>query len=359
MLTTSGLISLSNLIAERSVAIELGRTRPNQISLGEFDTRALANIPSGTIRLSDLYGKSSAVPLLPPIDAYIFDTPAAANAFMTVFVPPTPAEVFSSWGRFAGNNWFPPGTTPTGEATAWQYNVALDRIECTLNTGSPVGFISPTKLDNYSHETTLSSTNPDDDWIGVVAAFANTGSQNIVLYAGRANTAKTWALYLQVGNTTTTLINGSNAATAGFVNGTYQGWVRSGPTRVKVERIGNTIRAQCSTFGQLTYNATTVLTYDMSTNPTLAPLLGPQSYGYLAWSQNASTFTDTVFSGGLAADMVYVVETGDVWKYDVASNTWRLQATTIANSIGFPRYVTNPVTGFVYLIGQTGIVTKQ
>ena len=56
-LQSSGAISLGN------VNTELGRSATATISLGETAVRTLAGVPSGTISLSNLYGKSNAPPV--------------------------------------------------------------------------------------------------------------------------------------------------------------------------------------------------------------------------------------------------------------------------------------------------------
>ncbi len=53
-------ISLSDVMAELRTS-NPGRAYP--ISLGDADVRALAGVPSGPISLSDLYGKSSYLPM--------------------------------------------------------------------------------------------------------------------------------------------------------------------------------------------------------------------------------------------------------------------------------------------------------
>lgn len=53
-LQSSGAISLAN------VNVELGRSSTAQISMNESAVRSLAGVPSGAIKMSDFYGKSSA-----------------------------------------------------------------------------------------------------------------------------------------------------------------------------------------------------------------------------------------------------------------------------------------------------------
>lgn len=59
-LPTSPPISLSDVLTELRV-VNSGRSLP--ISLGDADVRNLAGKPSGAVSLSDLYGKSSYIPM--------------------------------------------------------------------------------------------------------------------------------------------------------------------------------------------------------------------------------------------------------------------------------------------------------
>ena len=348
MLQTTGKITLSD------IRTELGTF--GQTNMGRVDSRALAAKPSGAIKMSDFRGKWQD---LPQIEAYLYDSTTAFNAFTASFTPPTNQQIFNTWGRFSANSWFPSGTTPTGEATAWMYDSTLGRCVCTANTATVVGFVSTELLDNYVLETTLSSTNADDDTIGVIASFKNDGTNNIYVYVARVNySTNNWVMRVVKGTTATTLVNGTNAATMGFQNSALQGWAASGPTRVKIQRSGNLLSAMCSPFGSLTYDASTYMSFDLTTNVNTALLVGKQSYGYLAASQNAATFSDSVLSGGLNAGTAYNTVTGQVKTYNPATGLWEVQAATIAASLGYPRKVLNPETGILFSISPTGVITR-
>ncbi len=350
MIKASGTIKLSD------VRTELGT--PGSIGLAGSPARTVAGIASGAIKLSNFYNKYA---LLPQIEAYIYDNTTAFNAFLSSAVPPTPQSVFDTWGRFAANTWFPSGTTPTGEATAWLYNTTLSRIECTLNTSGMVGFVSIEKLDNYILEATLGSTNGDDDVVGLVAAFKNGGTNNLAVLVVRTNdgVAPNWAIRLQNAATISTLVSGASAVTAGFPTAqSLGGWAASGTTKVKVQRSGNMIYATCSQFGQTAYNETTLIQFDLNSNTTTQALLGKQSYGYCAHSQFAAYFSGTTLTGTLAMDKAYNTVTGAVMKFNTTTSVWEAQAGTIAATLGYPRYVVNPNTGFTFFISPTGVITK-
>jgi len=60
-LPVSGSISLTQVMDELRVS---SPARAYPISLGDADVRALAGVPSGPISLTDLYGKSSYIPMV-------------------------------------------------------------------------------------------------------------------------------------------------------------------------------------------------------------------------------------------------------------------------------------------------------
>lgn len=234
------------------------------------------------------------------------------------------------------------------------------KIVTTTNSSTRIGFISSEKLDNYTFEATLASTNPDDDLIGLVVAHKRDGANNIILMAYRANyTASNWVLQLYDGSLATPqviLVNGSNSITTGFQNSTYNGWVTSGPTRIRIQRTGDIIKAWCSPFGSTVIDSTTLIQFDLNSHASTVKLKGLQSYGYMAYSQASSSFTDINLTGGLVSDTVYNTN-GQVWKYNGSS--WTLDAgTSLLNSIGYPRRVRNPSTGYIFNIDPNGIITR-
>jgi hypothetical protein len=349
MLPSTGPLSISAIRTELS---QIGA-----LNMGHSTARSLAAIASGAIKLSDFRGKYVS---LPQISAYLFDNTTDYNSFVSSFTPPTMSTVFNTWARFSNNSYFASGVTPTGDAAAWQYNSTLGRVECTLNTSTYVGFVSPEKLSSYTLEVTLSSTNGDDDMIGVVAAFIRTATPtNIAVMVVRTNNGlvPNWGIQLLNGATVTTLVNGQSAVTNGVNTAANSGpgWAGSGVTRVKVQRNGNIISAVCSPFGSTVYDSSTLISVDLSS---VAPsLVGAQSYGYCAYSQTASTYTDVSLAGGLVADTVYNAVTGETKKY--SAGVWSVvTGTPIATALGYPRKVLNPSTGILFNISPTGVITR-
>lgn len=110
--------------------------------------------------------------------AYIFSHDELM-AFKAVYQPPSLAQIFNEWSRYCEyptpGSYYPSGTPPQGEAASWEM-ISSSQFRCTVNSNAWTGFISPSKLDNYVHWATFSSTDDwnDDDFIGLVIAFKHT-----------------------------------------------------------------------------------------------------------------------------------------------------------------------------------------
>jgi len=293
---------------------------------------------------------------LPAIEAYLFSTAEAAN-FRNSYIPPTLAEIFSTWGRFSNNGlYFPPGTTPTGEAASWERY--LTGFRCTVNSVYMTGFVSPKEYDTYTHEATLSSTAVDDDTIALVIAFKRDGSTNRALLAIRepggmvSYTGSTsWSLATNINGVITKI---ASLASPAIIKKTGN-WNVVGKSRVRVERIGSMVTIQCSQFGTTSILAGSKIEIDLTNYPDLAWALDPCFYGYACQSQQYSTYADVLFEGGINASEIFDFDLNCTWEY--INNVWvQNTSKTIQSVLGYPRTITNPVNGFVYRIEQNYIL---
>lgn len=316
----------------------------------------------------------------PAIQAYVYDTTAEVDAFKSTHVPPAQTAVFNSWDRTSGNALFyPGGVGATGDAAAWTFQTNPDRVVQPNNTSALVSFISPQAYDNYEFETTLSSTNADDDVIGVVAAYARVNdTTNLQLMVWRTGggwaqgqgnaAAQSWNFGFSLDGATLAaadkpkmqyLLVGANRANAQTPAG--PGWAGVS-TRVRVVRRGNIITAKCSDWSS-DYNNVPLLdsseiSLDLSTIPQLAPLTGSAKYGYTTISQAQATYYNTTFSGGLDTGRVIDLQTNTVWKYSFASSTWTLASILPKDELGYVRTVTNPDTGETYFVTQDAVIKQ-
>ena len=84
------------------------------------------------------------------------------------------STIFNEWSRISHGSGLASPATPS-ELTAWMYDDVNDRVVCTANTVSMVGFISKDRFEEYIFETIVKSTNADDDVVGIVLAYKKVG----------------------------------------------------------------------------------------------------------------------------------------------------------------------------------------
>lgn len=282
-------------------------------------------------------------PDLAPSQAYVVNTTAEYDAATApTNAPPSQEDIFNSWPRFDGQNYYPTGTPPGGQATGWTYSDGT--IKSTVNSGNLIGFVSPDAKSSYTHAVTLSSTNADDDAIAVIIAFALVGGVPYSLLAWRSQggLGPTWALVEMQGTSRTVLTDGS--ATAPMIAG---GWGGAGnsPSRIEIVRNGNSVSAKCSQFGSSALDNATTLTYQI---PAGSAFEGTTPYGYAAQSQADATFSNIAMTGGLDATVVYDARTATpkVMVYNFTTQTWEQDLSrSIFRDQGYPRNITNPATG--------------
>lgn len=294
----------------------------------------------------------------PDGQAFIVNTPGELSAATgPTAEPPTPASVFATWGRYAGPDWYPSGSTPAGEATSWIYDSGTNQIRSTINSVNYIGFVSPEELSYYELTTRLGSGNTDDDLIGVVIAFVMDGTTPTTICAVRSNGGSiggtTWAIVQIAANTPTVLTNGSSFAPTTFTNPGGTGWQGSGQTVVRVKRDNRTITATCSQFGSGTLDPATEITYDI---PTGSIFDDTCSYGFMCQSQNDAHYDTLGFTGGLDQSTVYDITSSPPKVYEYTGSTWvHNPARSVFTELGQPRKITNPSTGKSYYLDNNTV----
>ena len=223
--------------------------------------------------------------------------------------PPTRQEVFDTWTRISHDN---TGNYPANasDLTAFSYNSTEDRIECLANLGRLTGFISPEGFGKYTFSSTVTSTDGDDDTIGLLFGFykdPDTGKEHtLTALRSQGGTLsgggyQIWYNHLQSDGQL--LFDGNNLVTeepdgaAGLHGGT--GW--SGiKTRIKIVRDGNsfTIQTSQNSLSDLTdddLDPSTTITINLG-DYTFGNLFAETSpYGYVNHSQGAATWTNITF----------------------------------------------------------------
>lgn len=257
--------------------------------------------------------------------------------------------IFNTWTRFRIG-----GTA--GEENSWSYDSVNDRVKCTVNSVGYIGFVSLDKYDNYSHEAKLTSTDADDDMIGVVIAYHKEDNGKVhTLTAMRvsgptqshflvAGAYTRWAIVYNFNDTDAKLIANGHSK----LNATTGGWSSyANGTSIRINREGDLIRAITTQINSTTYDATTELTVDLASDPVLAIFRGPKSYGYSCLSQNASTFSNIIFSD--ISSMIFNISTNQVLIFK--NNTWVADSLkNIASEVGVGRFLFNLTTRKLFFI---------
>jgi hypothetical protein len=295
---------------------------------------------------------------LTPIEAYIYHNSGLLAEKPASYQPPTMTDVFNTWGRFDGNNFFLNKDDPSisSNAEAWQFLSNPDRVSMPLNVSPYNGFVSPEKLENYTFEATLSSTNADDETIGVVIAFVRIDGTNYSLTAVRNQGGNSpnvgWGMCYGEGNSYYTWIIDSKS-----VGGISHEW--SGKqSAVKVVRNGDLIKCYITNWNDTdNFQAASEIVIDLDSDPRLVKFKGAQSYGYVTYSQPDSTYLGIQIGGGLDVTKIYDATSGEVWEY-IQGSGWTLLVTTVREELGFVREVTNPETGDSYLIKEDEILLQ-
>ena len=314
-------------------------------------------------------------PLLPPMNSYIVNTVEDLTSSLGTITPTSQSDIFNTWGRFSGNQWYDGGVTPPGtsEARSWTYNASLGYIQSTLNSNNVIGFISPSltgQLEYYTETITVGATGTDNDAIGAVIAFTRVGLVNHALIAFRCQKetnvfvssgyGPAWGIYdftldfldtnLTAGNPTivvTPVVNGNTSIDT--VTST-KNWSVTGisPTIIKISRNSDNITVWTSQNGSTSVDTTTSLSYTL---PTDSIYRGPQCYGYAAYSQDGAYFKDISLQGGFDTNIIYDVTSGTPTVYVWNGSSWGASLThNMWDDLKYPRVVTNPATSKSFLI---------
>jgi hypothetical protein len=305
---------------------------------------------------------------------------SGANLYNTMTgVTLTPAWCFS--GFDSNRNWLPavnPGNGQTVSpstdtncvnsdpfvASSWSYIASPDRLYNAANSTNFNGFISALKFSAYSLDAVLSSTNTDDDGLGIIIAAVIDNSNNIhTLTAMRTQggmaPTQGWAILYKTNNT---LVRTIDAKSVGGVNtngsaGDRNGW-NGRKSLVRVIRSGDLIEAYASVWGTgatvLTVDPASKITVDLSDPAlSLSVFQGEQYYGYGSISQVAATFSEIVFSTpNTPTDPTYI--------YDLVNNSVYLKSDSggynvvpgaqALSTIGYPKRVKNTETSKEFMI---------
>ncbi len=326
-------------------------------------------------------------------------------------VPPKFAEVISKWKRFSGTTYYPTvasiiatpsycqttldgsgmwaaSTSPAADpntagacntasmnSLSWIYLTGPDRLFNIQNTSNYNGFFSSLKFDTYTAEATLSSTDIDDDAMGVAIAVyvdpANNDVHTLSAYRTQGGFPAPnlgWGvLYKLNGAVVRTFDNKS----VGGVNtngsaGDRLGW-NGRNTQIRIERTGNIVKAYTSIWNTgataSAIDLTSLIQLDLSDVANgLTMFIGAQSYGYETISQARATFSNLTFITPLAiADPEYLFDLRDNLVYTKKSSGVGYELVTglkALDMLGYPKIITNLETQSEFQINSSSSFTE-
>jgi hypothetical protein len=258
---------------------------------------------------------------------------------------------------------------------AWAYDSGTGQISNTTNSATFIGVVSTEKYDNYILDVNVSSTNTDDDVIGVLLAWYKdpTTGQEYTLSALRSpgGSSLLWGIAYNFFQSSTTdgaktFVNGSSAVkwgngasgalsatTAGYVTNTSTtGWSGQATTystdghiRIRAVRTGNTISVSTSDWSAPDTLIST-LTIDLASDPLLAKFCGSSQYGFCAESQQNSLWNVTQFTN--PQDAIYNLATQTV--YENLNGTWSVTTDLTVDGLGPNALLSNYTTGKSFIM---------
>jgi hypothetical protein len=203
-------------------------------------------------------------------------------------------------------------------SASWTVLSTPNRLRNSTNSGSFNGFVSSVPLDRYVHEATLTSTDRDDDMIGLIIAFTvdpkgDVHTLSAIRTQGGGSPNLGWGLLYKMNNDIKKTLG--NRSVGGINkngtdgNGDKLGW-NSRKTRIKIERDGNKIAVSASTWfttgSAPAFDPASRIEIDLADKANgLEIFQGAQSYGYAIQSQAGAEFHDIKFNTMVDAEYVY------------------------------------------------------
>lgn len=315
-------------------------------------------------------------------EGYFVTSPAELATAKTKII--SQAAIFNLWKRFSmgqdngtgvpiAANGIPGAPLQTN---SFAFNAGANKINSTQNTSTYIGFVSPDKYTNYTHQVTLAAGGVDNDAISVVIAFIEDEEDMVTNLAFGLNPAnfdwpinvtdatianqhtislvrsrttqfptfqKRYSIVYDMGKSTqVVLINGESLS--GLWNTELPYGTPGVECDVKVIKEGNIVKCYVTNWsdapggkGALGFE----IIYDLSLNLLTHKFQGAVSYGYGALSQDTATFSGISITPN--KNSIYDLNTGDVW---VASgSTYSIDtAITYFSEFGVRRFLWNPDT---------------
>lgn len=318
-----------------------------------------------------------------PVRAYVYDNHEDLERKSRTYDPPDPPEIFESWGRIVGADYFTNGAEAeslsvkredNADMASW-WKLKQDNegfyIEYAKNS-IYTGFVSPDgeESDRFTLEATVSSKDDDDDVVGLIVAYVQEDGVNYILEAARSQGAESGNRNLEPSRGWGLLVrrlspDGDELGEVIWsrqldVDGTSPAGWKGRSSRLRIERNGDRVSISASAWDDTdTYAPESAINVNLSANSELRRFSGALKYGYFVASQERSSFRDIVIDGGIVTDRLFYLnpDTGEseVWWYDTGAQRWlRINGATIQDVLGYPLEISNPETGDTWLVERKG-----
>lgn len=229
--------------------------------------------------------------------------------------------VFDNWHRFSHSHSTTNQPANASELNAWQYDSTNNRILCTVNSATTIGFVSDFDVEDYELEVVMRSNDADDDWIGVVFGFNvdESGVENTLIAWRHTGGANTTAPLFGVGYNIRRGFGHPAEIDLGSTNAgltrSSSGWnVVTNGVRIRVTRVGDIFTIETTDLNSSTYVESAKVVVDLNSHPELAQFKGATRWGYVCHSQRSSTWE--VLKRPVAAPEIAINDTRDLWTWD-------------------------------------------
>jgi len=242
------------------------------------------------------------------------------------------ARVFATWKRYSVNNTTMVSPALPAEIDAWVYDATKNRIICQVNSSSVIGFVSPKSYSDYTFEVRVTSSDADDDLIGVLLGYyVDEDGKTHTLSAFRTPGGGTrlWIIAKDYGTAEQKFISNINGGLKwwdGVVNDNHplvsneaanngKGWGQwLQGVKIKATREGDTLTVETSDLNGDVYVDSAKVVIDLTADDDLAGFTGSSPVGYTCFSQLYSTWETLARPDG--RQPIYDLQAGQVLEFD-------------------------------------------
>ena len=186
------------------------------------------------------------------------------------------------------------------DCNGWTYNNTTKTIMQSQNTGSMAGLITQEFYDYYTHTVFISSTNADDDALGIIIGYIlddDLKPHTLSIVFDRQTTDDSYSLWYDYSlPDQERLFTRGNGNTGTKPNGKQTGaWSTSGGILVEIYKEHEILEITASNWGSQTLNQDTKISIDLFDYSWGKQFIDLVRYGYFSYSQPAAFFKVTKF----------------------------------------------------------------